>query len=617
MREVADLRRQLAKHELDEVSLSETNAALRKSEAQFGRIFQQSPICLAISDIESGEIFRVNDFWCKTFGYAPEEAIGKTTVALDLLGPVDSNREAFLDVLKKDGKVRNVEARMQTKDRQILTVLYSCDTIEYEGATRLYTTITDITQRANSEQLFAVAFEANPEFMTISSVANGRLINANRRFLDYYGFSKQDVVGKDGEELDFWADPEDRKNYSEALQRHSGVRDYPIRMRWPDGGMDYFRFSTDTIILDGIAAFLTVGRRVTDEVAAKQALNDSEELFRLLLEAAPVPLFITADGVHKFANNLACKILGRRQEQLIGQPTTVSYVNQEDRDDILSTLEREGEIRDFNGQFKRMDGSTFWAEVSATKVIYQGRPANLIGMHDVTERRALEEALRLSEARFQDFAEIGSDWLWEMNADLRYIYFSDRLEELTGILPDRSLGRTRQQAVRGNEEDKAWRQHLDDLENQRPFRDFRYTYTRDDDRILHWSVSGKPVYDDNGEFQSYRGTGTYLTAEVVAQERAANFQQRFVTAVEQMPVAFALYDQDDCLVHFNERYGKLNNFNTELAVLGATFESILRANVASGFVKSTGDDPEVWIKERLERHRNPSEPMELSFGEAT
>ena len=87
-----------------------------------------------------------------------------------------------------------------------------------------------------------------------------------------------------------------------------------------------------------------------------------------------------------------------------------------------------------------MDGSTFWAEVSATKVIYQGRPANLIGMHDVTERRALVEALRLSEARFQEFAEIGSDWLWEMNADLRYTYFSDRLEELTGISPDRSLG---------------------------------------------------------------------------------------------------------------------------------------------------------------------------------
>ena len=130
MREVADLRRQLAKHELDEVSLSETNAALRKSEAQFGRIFQQSPICLTISDIESGELFRVNDIWCETFGYTPEEAIGKTTVVLDLLGPVDSNREAFWDVLKKDGKVRNVEARMQTKDRQILTVLYSCDTID-------------------------------------------------------------------------------------------------------------------------------------------------------------------------------------------------------------------------------------------------------------------------------------------------------------------------------------------------------------------------------------------------------------------------------------------------------------------------------------------------------
>ena len=99
---------------------------------------------------------------------------------------------------------------------------------------------------------------------------------------------------------------------------------------------------------------MTVGRRIADEIATQQALNESEELFRLLLEAAPVPLMITADGVHKFANNLACEILGRRQDQLIGQPTTISYVNLEDRDGILSILEREGKIRNFNGQFKRL-----------------------------------------------------------------------------------------------------------------------------------------------------------------------------------------------------------------------------------------------------------------------
>ncbi|MFP6772657.1 MAG: PAS domain S-box protein [Alphaproteobacteria bacterium] len=182
MREVADLRRQLAKHELAEISLSESNAALHRSEAQFSRIFQQSPICLGISDIESGELFRVNDIWCETFGYTPEEAIGKTTVALGLLRPDDSQREALLDVLKKDGTVRNFEARMLTKDGQILTVLYSCDPIEYEGATRLYTTITDITQRAETKRLFEVAFESNPEIVTITNAQDGRFINVNKRF---------------------------------------------------------------------------------------------------------------------------------------------------------------------------------------------------------------------------------------------------------------------------------------------------------------------------------------------------------------------------------------------------------------------------------------------------
>ena len=421
---------------------------------------------------------------------------------------------------------------MRAKNGQLLTVLYSCDLIEFGGKDRLYTTITDITQRANAEHLFAVAFEANPEIMTISNAADGRIIDANRRFLEYYGFAKQDVIGKSGEELNFWADPDDRNIYAEALRRDGHVRDYPILMRAPDGGTDHFRFATDTIEMGGVAAFLTVARRVTDEIAAKQALSESEERFRLLLESAPTPLMVTANGIYLYVNRLAAETFGWSQNELTGRPTEITFVNYSDRDAALVALAETGRLNNREMQFKRRDGSTFWALLSVNKVTYQGQSAHLAGLHDVTERRKLEEALRLSESRFQDFAEIGSDWLWEMDADLRYTYFSDRLRELTGISPDRSLGRTRQQAVRGDEEDWNWRRHQNDLANRKPFRDFRYTYTRDDGRVLHWSVSGKPIYDDKGKFQGYRSTGTDLTAEAEAHAKADELHHRFITAVE-------------------------------------------------------------------------------------
>ncbi len=611
--EIDALRRQLVDAQKAVQSAAELSAQADDSEAQFARIFMHSPICLTISDVETGRFFQVNDVWCETFGYGRDEAIDKTSVELGLLSPIDEQRADLLSGLRRDGRVRDFEARMQTKHGQILTVLLSCDLIQYEGETRLYTTITDITKRAELERLFTVAFEENPEMVTMTDARDGRFINVNRRFLEYYGLEKDQVIGKTGMDLNFWMDPGDRASYAESLQRDGHVRDYPVRLKAPDGQVDHFLFATDRIVLDGIPTFLTVGRRITDELAARQALSDSEELFGLLLESAPVALVITSDGVHRYANKVACELLGRTEAELIGQPTTIAYVNLEDRAQVNETVESVGKVENFQGQFKRKDGSIFWASLSVTRVIFQGRPANLIGMQDITERRELEAALRASEARFHDFADIASDWHWEMDADLRYTYFSDRLEELTGTSPNRSLGRTRHEAVHGDVIEEKWIQHLDDLDNRRPFRDFRYTYTRDDGRVLHWSISGKPVYGEDGEFLGYRGTGTDFTAEAEAQEQAVEFHKRFITAVEHMPVGIALYDENDGLVHWNERYRRTNSEIADAAHPGVTFESLLRTRVERGTIDGIGDDEEAWIQERMELHRNPVGPIELSL----
>ncbi len=131
----------------------------------------------------------------------------------------------------------------------------------------------------------------------------------------------------------------------------------------------------------------------------------------------------------------------------------------------------------------------------------------------VAERRRAETALRRSETRFQDFAEFGSDWLWEMDRDLRFCYFSDRLIDVTGLSREKYIGKTRQELGQGSISDAAWQQHLADLKARRPFRNFRYTHVTGDGREFYWSISGKPLFDAAGNFEGYRGTGTDLTEQ--------------------------------------------------------------------------------------------------------
>ncbi len=62
---------------------------------------------------------------------------------------------------------------------------------------------------------------------------------------------------------------------------------------------------------------------------------------------------------------------------------------------------------------------------------------------ELNERRQVEAALRESEARFRDVTEAASDWIWEMDENLRFTYLSERFYALTGIAPQHVLGRTR------------------------------------------------------------------------------------------------------------------------------------------------------------------------------
>ncbi|MFQ5617875.1 MAG: PAS domain-containing protein, partial [Rhodospirillales bacterium] len=161
---------------------------------------------------------------------------------------------------------------------------------------------------------------------------------------------------------------------------------------------------------------------------------------------------------------------------------------------------------------------------------------------EVAERKRAEEELRESEARMRDLVECSSDWIWHMDADLRFSHFSDNFTEVTGIRPEEILGRTRLELGQGDIDDEKWRRHLADLEARQPFRDFRYKFAHRNGRTLHFMVNGKPVFDEAGAFRGYRGVASDITAQVKAEEQARSAGERLALAVDGLSELFALFD---------------------------------------------------------------------------
>jgi len=128
-----------------------------------------------------------------------------------------------------------------------------------------------------------------------------------------------------------------------------------------------------------------------------------------------------------------------------------------------------------------------------------------------------QQQLAESERRFREVAEVSGDWFFEMDSDLRLSFISDRFFEITGLTPDDVIGRTRPEIAADTNAGGEFERHLANLEARREFRRFEYQLAGGT-KPVHVSISGVPVFDEQGQFQGYRGIGTDVS-EIKQKER--------------------------------------------------------------------------------------------------
>ena len=200
----------------------------------------------------------------------------------------------------------------------------------------------------------------------------------------------------------------------------------------------------------------------------------------------------------------------------------VQRTHPDDRAAVQQTIDRAArDVKDFSHEYRLLmpDGAVKHVHAVAHAVKDASGNIEFFGaVIDVTATKRAEEALRESEQRFRDYAEIASDWLWETGPDHRFIHLSEQLA-IFGTSPARRIGLTRwDSATDLDEEPEKWRRHVATLDGHRPFRGFVYRTAADDGSAHYIAASGKPVFDADGEFRGYRGTGADVTAITRAQE---------------------------------------------------------------------------------------------------
>lgn len=268
----------------------------------------------------------------------------------------------------------------------------------------------------------------------------------------------------------------------------------------------------------------------------------------------------------------------------------------------------------------RMPGETFEVELADghwLRISEQSTSDNGIVsiFSDLTELKKREAALRRSEERFRDFTQAASDWVLELDADLRFTSVSGRYAEVTGRDPDSLIGLKLTDYPSLNQ-DADWHAVASAFAQRQPFHNRRITRPDAKGEPFQFLFSAVPVFSDDGTFQGYRGTGSDITAIVRAEALAREARKQLFDAIESIPAAIILLGSDGRLILWNSRAPEFLRADRDLIRTGTTYEDLVRSSAESGRIIDAHGNEAAWIANQMEWLNEPevAEEFHLSDG---
>ena len=404
------------------------------------------------------------------------------------------------------------------------------------------------TIRATEAKLRALVEQVPAVIYTESADAPGKILYISPQVEAVTGYLPSEWTGS----LSFWAEivhPDDRESLL-AEDERTGQTGEPFRIEYRllkrDGSVLWMRDEA-VLIRDEAGKPLFwqgVMHDITDRKLAEKAHRDSEARFTLIFQTSPIGMSITctADGRVIEVNPAFLDMFGFTRDEVIGHTTRELKVwaNIEERDMLMKTLDKSGQIRNFETKFRRKSGQIGDLLVSADVIDLAGEQHMLAEMLDITDRKQAEQALRESEERFRSVFENASMGIYRTAPDGQILLANPAICRLLGYDSFEELAqRNLEQDSYGPEYSRSQFREL--IERQGQVLGLETYWKTKNGKIIHVCESARAIRDGKGNVLYYEGTAEDITERKRAEKALSESEERFSSLFENMAEGVALH----------------------------------------------------------------------------
>ncbi|MBN1428070.1 MAG: PAS domain S-box protein [Anaerolineae bacterium] len=301
-----------------------------------------------------------------------------------------------------------------------------------------------------SEEKFFKAFESSPDAILISCLSDGRITEVNEGFCRIMGYSQEETLGQTAISLNMWANLQDREQCIADLQKNRSIRGREYDFRAKSGKILNGLYSGAIIYLGNEAYILSIVRDITRRKQAEDALRRSEEHLKMSQGIAHLGSWeLDLINNRLMWSDEVYHIFGLEPREFDATyEAFLDAVHPDDRTAVADAYTgsiREGRdtyeiehriVRKTNGEIRYVH------EKSRHLRDRSGNAIRSIGMvHDITERKQAEEALRRSEAKLRGLIEQSPDGITLTNEQGLITEWNRAMEQITGLKAAEAIGR--------------------------------------------------------------------------------------------------------------------------------------------------------------------------------